>query len=263
MEILGYSLALLVGISLGLIGSGGSILTVPILVYVFGVEPSAATTYSLFIVGVTALVGGAKNIQNRNFDWKSLVYFGLPSILSIYLTRAYVFPAIPNLISITDELILSKSLLLMVIFAIFMVLSAYKMIRPSSNDGESVAANKGKWMLLFYGIIVGMITGIIGIGGGFLIIPALVLGTRMEIKKAIGTSLVIISANALIGFLGTDTSSIIIDYQLMIYFSIASILGMFCGIYFARFADAQRLKTGFGWFILVMGLYIIVREIFL
>lgn len=263
MEILGYTLAILVGVSLGLIGSGGSILTVPILVYVFGVEPAIATTYSLFIVGLTALIGGARNIQNQNFDWKSGLYFGLPSIVSIYLTRAYVFPKIPDFITLVNGFAIPKSVLLMVVFAIFMVLSAYKMIRPSKDQGVSHSSKYETITLIAYGLMVGFITGIIGIGGGFLIIPALVFVAKIDMRKAIGTSLIIIATNALIGYLGTDTSSIQIDYSMLYSFSTASILGMFLGIYASRYIDANRLKKGFGWFILAMGAYIMAREIFL
>lgn len=257
MEIIGYILATLVGISLGLVGSGGSILAVPILVYVFGIEPILATTYSLFIVGMTALTGGIKNYFNQNVDLKSALYFGFSSVISVLIVRRFFIPIIPeNIVSIGDFMI-SKNIFIMILFAIFMIAASYNMIRPISL---SKATHSNKYHLLILGIVVGALTGILGAGGGFLIIPALILFANLDMKKAVGTSLIIIAANALIGFAFSINMIRYFDFDFLVIFTSLSIVGMFIGIYLSKRIDGSRLKVGFGWFILAMGGYILLKE---
>ena len=129
-DFLGFALAILVGISLGLIGSGGSILTVPILVYVMAVEPVLATAYSLFIVGATSLVGGVQNALQKKVDFKTVLIFGVPSIVAVYLTRAYLLPLIPDVLLSVESFQLTKSIALMVLFSIVMIFASISMIRP-------------------------------------------------------------------------------------------------------------------------------------
>jgi uncharacterized membrane protein YfcA len=263
-EIIGYSLAILVGVSLGLIGSGGSILTVPILVYIMHVEPVNATAYSLFIVGATALVGGIKNALDKNVDFKTVLIFGTPSYIAAYLTRAFLVPYIPKEVFTIGNFIVSKDLLLMLLFAIVMILASYSMIKPSKNtDSVDQEIKYNIPMIIVEGIFVGILTGLVGAGGGFLIIPALVLLVRLPIKLAVGTSLVIIAVKSLIGFYGDFKVNPNLDFNLMLYFTFASIIGMFLGIYLAKKIDGTKLKTGFGWFVLVMGIYIVIKELFL
>lgn len=263
-ETIGYFLAILVGISLGLVGSGGSILTVPILVYIMGIAPVNATAYSLFIVGTTALVGGLKNALAKNVDFKTAIIFGTPSIISIYLTRVFLVPIIPNPVFSINGILVTKDIFLMTIFAIVMIFASYSMINPQKSDENN--SDKAKYNLPFIfieGIFLGVLTGLVGAGGGFLIIPALVLLARIPMKLAVGTSLIIIAANSLVGFMGSIRSHYLLDYSLMIYFTLASISGMFMGIYLSKKIDGIKLKTGFGWLILVMGIYIIVKELIL
>lgn len=263
-EIIGYILAILVGVSLGLIGSGGSILTVPILVYIMGVSPVHATAYSLFIVGATALVGGIKNAMEKNVDFKTAFIFGIPSIISVYLTRAFLVPFIPSTVFHVGEFIVTKDIFLMMIFAIVMVLASYSMIKPQKNQVEQTEGIQYNIPMIFIeGTIVGVLTGLVGAGGGFLIIPALVLLAKIPMRLAVGTSLFIIAAKSLIGFIGDLKSSTDIDFHLIGFFTLASIMGMFVGIYLAKKIDGSKLKTGFGWFVLIMGIYIIIKEIFL
>lgn len=263
-EFIGYGLAILVGISLGLIGSGGSILTVPILVYVMGVAPVNATAYSLFIVGTTALVGGLKNAMEKNVDFKTVAVFGIPSIVAVYITRAYLVPIIPNPVFEVGYFVVTKDIFLMMIFAVVMVLASYSMIKPQKKQEESQGDIKYNLPMIFLeGTVVGVLTVLVGAGGGFLIIPALVLLARIPMKLAVGTSLFIIAAKSLIGFVGDLKSNADLDFQLMGFFTIASVIGMFLGIYLAKKVDGSKLKTGFGWFVLIMGIYIIVKELFL
>ena len=264
MEILGYVLAILVGISLGLIGSGGSILTVPILVYVMGVNPVLATAYSLFIVGSTALVGGVQSAVQKRVDFKTVLIFGIPSIAAVYATRMWLVPLIPNELFSIGSLIITKALALMLLFAVVMILASISMIRPGKNQEQDENAPRvyNYPKILLEGTVVGLLTGLVGAGGGFLIIPALVLLARMPMKLAVGTSLFIIAAKSLIGFIGDLQGSEIIDWKLLGIFTAFSVAGIFIGILLSKKIPGQKLKKGFGWFVLIMGIYIIIKELF-
>jgi uncharacterized membrane protein YfcA len=266
MEILGYILAALVGVSLGLIGSGGSILTVPILVYIMGVNPVAATAYSLFIVGTTALVGGVQNALAGRVDFKTVLIFGVPSIAAVYITRMWIVPLIPQEIVTIAGLAITKPIALMLLFAVVMLMASYSMIKPSkkADEAEEGAAMTYNYpMILAEGSIVGVLTGLVGAGGGFLIIPALVLLAKMPMKLAVGTSLFIIAAKSLIGFIGDIQGGNYIDWSLLSIFTFSAVLGIFGGIYLSKKIAGAKLKTGFGWFVLIMGIYIIIKELFL
>jgi uncharacterized membrane protein YfcA len=265
MLVLGFVLAILVGVSLGLIGSGGSILTVPILVYVMGVDPVLATAYSLFIVGATALVGGIQNARDGRVDFKTALIFGIPSIIAVYITRAYLVPVIPESVFTLFDFEVTKPIFLMVIFAIVMVAASITMIKPQKNkqQGEEIPMSYNYPMILLEGSVVGVLTGLVGAGGGFLIIPALVLLAKMPMKKAVGTSLFIIAAKSLIGFTGDLKGTEVIDWKLLLLFTTASVFGIVIGILLAKKIPGEKLKTSFGWFVLVMGIYIIVKELFL
>jgi len=262
-QIIGYALALLVGISLGLVGSGGSILTVPILVYIMGVSPVLATAYSLFIVGSAALVGGVQNAIQKKVDFRTVLVFGIPSIIAVYATRAFIVPAIPEEIMTMGDFVLTKSIALMLLFAVVMLLASFSMIRPSKKQIEaSTQITYNYPMILLEGSLVGVLTGLVGAGGGFLIIPALVLLAKMPMKLAVGTSLFIIAAKSLIGFTGDMQKMEGIDYPFLLLFTLFSVIGIFIGIQLSKKIPGAKLKTGFGWFVLVMGIYIIIKELF-
>ena len=265
MAILGYLLAALVGISLGLIGSGGSILTVPILVYIMGVNPVLATAYSLFIVGSTALVGGVQSAFQKRVDFKTVLIFGIPSIAAVYATRMWLMPAIPKDIFSIGELVITKSIALMLLFAVVMILASISMIRSGKKKevvDEHAALKYNYPMILLEGTVVGLLTGLVGAGGGFLIIPALVLLAKMPMKLAVGTSLFIIAAKSLIGFIGDLQGSEIIDWKLLGIFTAFAVAGIFIGIFLSKKVPGEKLKKGFGWFVLIMGIYIIIKELF-
>ncbi|MFA7380917.1 MAG: sulfite exporter TauE/SafE family protein [Bacteroidia bacterium] len=264
MEIAGYLASALIGISLGLIGGGGSILTVPVLVYLFGVNAVEATAYSLFIVGATSLVGTFPKYKQGLVDVKTGLIFGAPSIAAVYLTRKFLVPAIPTEIFTAGDFVVTKSILMMLLFAALMVFASVSMIRDKKAVSEEPKTDKGfnYPMILAEGAIVGMLTGLVGAGGGFLIIPALVLFTGLSMKKAVGTSLMIIAAKSLIGFTG-DLGHFEMNWNLLITVSIIAIAGIFLGNYLSLKIDGAKLKKGFGWFVLVMGVYIIIKELFL
>lgn len=263
-SLLGIVLAIFVGISLGLIGSGGSILTVPILVYIMAVEPVLATAYSLFIVGSTALVGGIKSALLKKVDFKTVLIFGIPSIAAVYLTRAFIVPHLPEVFFTIGTFEFTKSIALMLLFAIVMIMASISMIKPSKAVEDENSPMKYNFpLILLEGLLVGVLTGLVGAGGGFLIIPALVLLAKMPMKLAVGTSLFIIAAKSLIGFLGDLKGNQTIDWSLLLIFTFASIIGIFIGIYLSKKIHGAKLKTGFGWFVLLMGIYIILKELVL
>lgn len=257
-ELIAYFLAMLVGISLGLIGSGGSILTVPILVYILKVEPILATAYSLFIVGSTAMVGSIKNIVNNIIAYKTTLLFGLPSLLAVFFTRAFLLPIIPNSIKI-GEFLVSKNIILMLLFALVMLSSSLKMIKPSSSN--QIKSEPNSTRLILQGVFVGIVAGTVGAGGGFLIIPALLLFANLPMKQAVATSLFIVAIQSLVGFLG-DSQNPQIDWKLLFTFSTISIIGIFIGIYLTKFIPDKHLKKGFGYFVLIMAFYILIKELF-
>lgn len=262
-HLIGYLLAVLIGISLGLIGSGGSILSVPILVYVMGIEPILATAYSLFTVGITALAGGIKKANEKLVDFKKVIVFGIPTIIAVFLTRKFIVPNLPEIILETNGFTLHKSVLIMTVFAIVMMIAAIKMIRPAKEIEVGEVQNINYIKIGFTGIFIGLIAGFVGAGGGFLIIPALLFLAKTPMKTAIGTSLFIIAIQSLVGFLGDVQSGQLLDWKLLLTFSFSSIIGLFIGSAMAKKIAAEKLKSIFGWFVLFMGIYIIIRELFL
>jgi uncharacterized protein len=263
-EIIGFALATVIGISLGLIGGGGSILTLPILVYLLGFSPILSTAYSLFIVGSTSLVGSVNYMKKGLVNYKTAVIFAIPSFLAVFLTRKYLMPAIPDTLFQLGNIEVTKDLGIMVLFALVMLMASYSMI--TDNKPETSEEDKGmKYnypLIAIEGLVVGTLTGVVGAGGGFLIIPALVLLVRLPMKMAVGTSLLIIAAKSLIGFLG-DLGNQAIDWQFLLIFTGLSILGKFVGTYLTKFIPGEKLKKSFGWFVLIMAVYILVKEVIL
>lgn len=261
IEVLGYLGALVIGIVLGLIGGGGSILTVPILVYALTLNPVIATAYSLFVVGTTSLVGAIKNISKGMVDFKTAIIFAIPAFIAVYVTRAFLIPAIPEELFTVGVFTVTKNLGIMLFFAVIMLLASVSMIRnkgKESNEDAQIVYNYP--LIIIEGLVVGIITGIVGAGGGFLIIPALVLLAKLPMKKAVATSLFIIAIKSLIGFLG-DVQNLEIDWTFLLSFTALSVVGIFIGIWLNKFMDGKKLKKGFGWFVLVMGIYIIYKEL--
>tara|TARA_R100000789_G_scaffold25670_1_gene28648 strand:+ start:707 stop:1504 length:798 start_codon:yes stop_codon:yes gene_type:complete len=261
LEILGYFGALIIGVVLGLIGGGGSILTVPVLVYLLAINPVTATAYSLFVVGASALVGAFKNMQKKLVDFRTAIVFSIPAFIAVYATRKYMVPAIPESLFSIGGFEITKNIGIMLFFAIIMILASVSMIRENGKkkaDAEKISYNYP--LIIIEGIVVGVLTGIVGAGGGFLIIPALVLLAKLPMKKAVATSLLIIAIKSLIGFIG-DVQNMNIDWIFLAIFTGLSVVGMFIGIYLNKFIDGKKLKKGFGWFVLLMGVYIIWAEI--
>jgi hypothetical protein len=268
MEIIGYFASLLIGISLGLIGGGGSILTVPVLVYLFGVNPILATAYSLFVVGASSLVGAFPKYKQGLISLKTAVIFGIPSIAAVYATRKFIVPLIPNEVFSVGDFIVTKSILMMVLFAILMVAASISMIRgkcePCEKEKSGTYVEEEQVfnypLILLEGAVVGTLTGLVGAGGGFLIIPALVMLSKLSMKQAVGTSLLIIAVKSLIGFTG-DLGHQVIDWNLLLTVTGLAIVGIFIGDVISKKVDGNKLKVGFGWFVLVMGIYILIQQL--
>jgi len=264
VELLGYFGAIVIGFTLGLLGGGGSILTVPVLYYIVHLDATQSTAYSLFIVGISSLIGSFKYMQKKQLSYKTAVVFAVPSFIAVFLTRKFVMPAIPDELFTVGDFVMTKDIGVMVFFALIMVLAAFSMIRGKREDKggseEDIVFNYP--MIMLEGGVVGMLTGIVGAGGGFLIIPALVILARLPMKLAVGTSLLIISAKSLIGFVG-DAMTIQIDWMFLLIFSLFSIGGIFLGTFASRFIEGGKLKVAFGYFVLVMGSFILLKELVL
>ena len=262
VQIFGYSASILIGVSLGLIGGGGSILTLPVLVYLLGFSPVLSTAYSLFIVGTTSFVGSINYMRKGLINYQAAFVFAIPSFISVFLTRKYLVPAIPDSLFTLPGFEVTKNIGIMLFFALVMLAASYSMIMSKKKEDEESEKLKFNYPLIgLEGAVVGILTGIVGAGGGFLIIPALVLLARLPMKMAVGTSLLIIAAKSLIGFMG-DISNINVNWTFLVQFTSLSIIGIFIGSYFSKFIEGEKLKKSFGWFVLVMGIYIITKEIF-
>ena len=260
MEILGYISALLIGIVLGITGGGGSILTVPTLVYILNYNPIIATAYSLFIVGTTSGFGTIQNFRKGLVVPKKALLFAIPSLIGVYLTRKFIVPNIPDVVFYFGSVQLSKATFLMLLFAIVMFLAAYSMLKNSNKNEVIEATTKSKIVIIIQLFFVGVLIGLIGAGGGFLIIPALLNFAKLPMKKAIGTSLLIITINSLIGFTG-DIQNILIDWTFLLMFTTISVIGIFIGLYIQHFINEKMLKKLFGVFVLIMAIFILYKEL--
>lgn len=256
--IIGYILAGCIGLSLGLIGGGGSILAVPILIYVMGVAPKAAIAMSLIIVGIVSLIGAIPHWLQGNVNLKIAAIFAPAAMLGAYLgARLAALPFITE----TFQLIC---------FGIVMVVASILMIRKNSKSSQTEASSAKKfdsssthqshWLAIpLEGLGVGILTGFVGVGGGFAIIPALVLLGGIPMKEAIGTSLLIIAFKSATGFLGY-LSQVELDWNLVISFTIAASVGTLAGAYFTRFIDAKNLQKGFGYFVLAVAVFVLIKR---
>jgi len=262
LDILGFIFAFLIGVTLGTTGAGGAVMTISVLVYVMGFTPTEATSYSLLIVGTTALVGSLDYFRKGNVDVKKGLFFSFPAFVMVLLMRRYVLPVMPDTVFRSSVFTLEKDHMIMLVFAILMIISSYSMIVNKKKAKQLVEKEVNYVFIFLEGIVVGVLTGFVGAGGGFMIIPALVLFAHLPMKKAIGTSLFIITINSAFGVLGDVLAGAEIDLLFFVKFASLTIAGILTGSYLARFIPNDKLKSGFGWFVLVLGAWILVKETF-
>lgn len=262
MEIAGFLAAALIGISLGLMGGGGSILTVPVLVYLFRMQPLYATSYSLFVVGVTSLTGAFANYVKGLVNIRIVLLFGISSFITVFITRKWLIPIIPDPIAIFGKVTLTSAALTMTLFAMLMIMAALGMLRTGQAHNHPMPEiHKLPFIkLTIYGVAIGLVTGLLGAGGGFLLIPVLVLMARLSMKEAVGTSLLIIAINSLVGFAG-DLGHFAIEWKRLLLITLIAVAGVFAGTMLAQKIAPQNLKKAFGWFVLVIGLVILVQQL--
>jgi uncharacterized membrane protein YfcA len=240
--------AIAIGVSLGLLGSGGSIITVPVLVYLIGQDEKVAIAGSLFVVGSIALVGSLQYVKVGLVDWRNVLVFGIPGMGGTYL-GAMIAAFVPGVMQLA-------------LFALVMLLASYMMLRPVELTDEEREPRE-TWKIAIDGLIVGVITGLVGVGGGFLIVPALVLLGGIPIHKAVATSLVIIALKSFSGFYKyldvLDEQNLELDWQTLMVVTGLGIAGSYAGAKIAKRMPQRTLKKGFGYFLIVMGIYILVR----
>lgn len=246
-------------------GGGGSILTVPVMVYLMGIPVGLATAYSLFIVGATALVGSVQYMYKGLVVYRTAILFALPSLVAVFFTRRYLMPALPDVLAIWGGVVVYKNVAIMIFFALIMLASALSMIR-SARQNSPVAHTTQQasvMVIMLQGLAEGSITGIVGAGGGFLVIPALVLLGGLDIRRAVATSLLIIAIKSILGFLGDVLQpGLYMDWPLLITFLAISLVGLVLGIYLSLLISTHRMKIAFGWFVLAMGVFILSKELF-
>ncbi len=257
MEVAGYIASLFIGISLGLIGGGGSVLTIPILVYFFGVEPVLATAYSLFIVGITSIVGVLPKWRKHELNIGVAIKFGIPSVVTVFLIRKFLIPLIPEVLFRNEQLVIYRDSFQLILFSLLMISAALAIMKPREISRPALSEIQG---LALLGIVVGAISGFLGAGGGFIIIPALIFYASLSPKSAVGTSLLIIAFNSLIGF--TGDLHYIIDWPTLLSISALGVIGSFVGHWLSGKLPGEKIKRLFGWFILIIGLAILITELF-
>jgi uncharacterized membrane protein YfcA len=255
MFVFGLILAVFVGITLGLVGSGGSILTVPIFVYVFGIDPVLATAYSLFAIGATSIIGGVKGFIYKDVDFDKLLKFGMPSMVSVFLTRKFIVPLIPDQFNLFGYTV-AQEVVLMVLFAILMLFAAYAMFQEINIPKRNFPFTT----IVLKGIFVGSVTGIVGAGGGFLIIPALTNFFNLSMKRAVATSLVLIAINSILGLLGDWRRIELFDWNLLLLYTLLTIVGICIGFYFGNKIDGKKLKRFFSMGIMVVAIFVLLTE---
>jgi uncharacterized membrane protein YfcA len=259
-ELITYVASLFVGLSLGMVGAGGSILTVPVFIYVLKIDPLTSSIYSMFIVGISSLAGGIRSLFHKLVDLKTMVMFGIPSVTGVLIARKLIFPSIPDQIFSIGAFIVSKKILFMICISTLMFFAAVKMLKASSPKTVNVSSGtQNSGYLFIQGLIVGIITGLFGIGGGFLIVPALYFWTHLPMKKAVGTALLIIAMNSLFSFF-TSYSESLINWGLLIRFSLGAIIGILIGSRIAERIPSNYLKRIFGWFVMAISFYIVIKQ---
>lgn len=259
MELFGYASLIGVGLLLGMMGGGGSILSVPILVYLFSLDVVVASSYSLFIVGSTSVVGTALKQRDRIIDVPATLQLGVPSLLATFCTRKWIVCSIPEILVMHGDVSVTRRALLLSVFAALVIVSSVMVIRSRQSIGDESSSKSHPLPLILVGVGIGFLSGLAGVGAGFLILPALVLLAGLRFNIAVGSALPIIAMNSLVGFLG-GVSSHSVDWLFLASISMLAVLGIFVGNHVASRFSVITLKQIFGWSALVLGIWILVKE---
>jgi len=250
-----YVIALLIGISLGLLGAGGAIVAVPAFVYIHNVPPVLASGYALFVVAVPTLIGSLPYIRRKQVEWRAVAAFGSTTLISIALVRAFVLPN-----STFTAFGLDHDTTLMIAFAgILFVAGTSMLLRNKLHRAERPQLHP--FLLALLGILVGVISGFLGVGGGFLMTPALVMWAGLDMKTAVGTSLVLICANSVVGVLADAWTGLEYDWPLVLVFTALATIGIIIGSKLSKRIHGATLQSAFGWFVVVIGIAVLVKEI--
>lgn len=261
-QVLGYFGALAIGVVLGLIGSGGSLMAIPIFTYLFQIGPVTTTAYSLFVVGTASTIGALGNFKKKLVNFRIVVFFGIPAFISVFIVRKYLIPFIPEKLFSIHEYVVTQHIAILFLLAVLMLVSGYPMIKNNKVGHYHLEPlNYNYLFMIFYGLAIGVLTGVIGVGGGFLIVPSLVLCLRLPMKKAVATSLFIIALKSFIGFMG-DILSVDINWSFLLGFTLISVLGILLGGYLSTFVKAEKLKKYFGGFLIFIAMGIFIKELF-
>ena len=265
MLVAGIIAFLIIGLILGLIGGGGSLLGVPVLVNILCIEAGLATTYSLFIVGMTALVGAVSYVKKGEVSVEAILNFALASVITVFCMRKFVMPNLPAEFNVAG-IPFSKQALIMVVFSLLILSASYSMIiSRKPNRIKDVKWNEftktplGIPFVILLGILIGVITGFVGAGGGFIIVPVLMIFVRLNFKKAIGTSLCIVALNSIVGFIGSLGHQTL-DWTFLLSISAVCGVGILLGSMLSNKISSQKLKPAFGWFTLCVGIYELIKQ---
>lgn len=259
MEIIGLILTIFIGLLVGLFGGGGSILTVPVLVYLFAIPATLSTTYSLALVSITSLIAATPHVLQKKLSFKKILQLGIPSMLSLYTVRAYILPSIPATFTLLGFEV-EKNLFMMLFFSVLMLTSGLFMIKQKKNNPDCFDCPYNHFVLMIAGLIEGIITGIVGAGGGFIIVPVLMIFGKLSLKQAVANSLFIIGVKSFIGFLGSH-DIVELDFYFLAKILVIALVGMYFGIRLNKKLDAKQLKPIFGYFVVVMGCIILIKEL--
>lgn len=259
MELFGYASLIGVGVLLGMMGSGGSILSVPILVYLFSLDVVVASSYALFTVGTTSLIGTVLKHRDRVVDLSTVLQFGLPSLLATFCTRKWIVCNLPDVLFMYGSVPITRRAILLSVFAMVIMISSTMVIRGSQSGARESAASPNPLALILGGLGVGVLSGLAGIGGGFLILPTIVLFAGLRFTAAVGSALPIIAMNSLVGFVG-GLSSHSVDWIFLISISTLAAFGIFLGDIFTSRFSPHILKRVFGWSAFLLGVWIMLEE---
>ncbi len=256
---LGWIAIVAVGFALGFFGGGGGILTVPVLTYLFFVPASSATGYSLWIVGLSSAVGAAMAARLGHVEFRTGFVMAVPAMLTTFSVRRWLLPAIPSEIGSLGSVVITKDSLLMLLFAGLMGIVSYRMLRSKPVEEKEDATSSLPHIALI-GVAVGLLAGLVGAGGGFLIVPALVLFANLPMKSAVGTSLLVIATQALVGFAG-EASTRPIEWGWAFQLAGFAIAGLILGVAVGSRTKPEKLRLGFARFVAIMGALVLAKEL--